>query len=212
MLRSRTPVNSSKTFLAALGFCVAACVHLPSVAEDTMRAYARALEQGRLEEAWALSTSLDHDRFVERYRDPVVRHQRAEAALKAADGQPTEGLALESGATGWRVIEAPAPVVARDEEQQARTLVEHFLASVQSGDFDAVFSDLGATWRARYTPQRLKTDFTLEPAAVERLQRIRAALPGEWVLTAIGPELSLGEGQRLQLQREGEALKVVALE
>ena len=177
-----------------------------------MRAYTRALEAGRLDEAWALSASLDRDRFVERYSDPAVRHRRAEAVNHAADGQSAEAVGLEVRAAGWRVVETPAEAVPRDDELQARALVDHFLASVQSGDFEAVFADLCSSWRARYTPERLRADFSAEPAATERLRRIRAALAGKWELTPIGPELPLGDGKRLKLQREGEALKVVALE
>lgn len=177
-----------------------------------MRAYARALDEGRLEEAWALSAPLDRDRFFERYRDPETRHRRAEQVRRATEGTSGEGVAIEARGSSFKLIEAPAAVVAPDEEQQARALVEHFLAAVQSGDFEAVFTDLGASWRAKYTPERLKADFTLEPSATERLQRIKAALPGKWLVTAAGPELPLGEGKRLQLQREGGALKVVALE
>ena len=60
--------------------------------------------------------------------------------------------------------------------------------------------------------ERLKADFQTEPAAAGRVARIRAALGGKWELTAAGPELPLGDGKRLKLQREGEALKVVGLE
>jgi hypothetical protein len=177
-----------------------------------MRAYGQALEAGRLDEAWALSAPLDREHFVERYGDAAARHQRAEQALKAAEGQPAEGFAIEARADGWRVLEAPVPEVPRDDEAQARALVDHFLAAVQSGDFDAVFGDLAASWRARYTPERLKADLAAEPAAADRLQRIRAARDSKWELTPSGPQLPLGEGKRLKLQREGAALKVVALE
>lgn len=203
-------MNPSKTFLAAIGLCAAACVHSPP--EDALRSYARALEAGQLDEAWGWSTPLDHERFLERYADPAVRHQRAEQLNRTADGHPGAPVGLEAGPSGWRVVEAPTAIAPPDDEQQARALVDHFLGAAQSGDFEAVFRDLAASWRARYTPERLKADFTVEPAANERLQRIRAALPGKWELTGLGPQLPLGEGRRLKLQREGGALKVVALE
>lgn len=201
--------------LTALGLSAAACVHSGPSAhgpEGTARAYAQALEAGRLDAAWALSTPIDHERFLQRYADPAVRHRRAEALLTAAEGQPGVPLALEGSLAGWRVVEPPTPAGGADDVLQAQALIEHFLAAVQSGDFDAVYTDLSASWRARYTPARLKSDFSSEPSATARLERIRAALPGSWELTATGPELALGAGLRLRLRREGGALKVVALE
>jgi hypothetical protein len=203
-------VNPSKTLLAAIGLCAAACVHSPP--EDALRSCARALEAGQLDEAWRWSTPLEHDRFLERYAAPAVRRRRAEELTRAADGLPGAPVGVESGPAGWRVVEAPTAIAAPDDEQQARALVDHFLGAAQSGDFEAVFADLASSWRARYSPERLKADFAAEPAASARLLRIRAALPGKWELTGLGPQLPLGEGRRLKLQREGGALKVVALE
>ena len=203
------------TLLSAIGLFAAACVHpgpSPHGPEDVVRSYARALAEGRLDEAWALSTPLDRDRFAERYADPRQRQRRADELLRAADGQTGAATALEAGPSGWRVVEAATAVAAGDDEAQARALVEHFLSAAKRGDFDAVFGDLAASWRARYTPARLKSDFAGEPGADGRLERIRAAQGGRWELTPVGPELSLGEGRRLRLQREGSALKVVALE
>lgn len=201
--------------LTAAGLFAAACVHSgPALhgPEDTARSYALALDEGRLDEAWALSTPLDRDRFFERYADVAVRHQRAEALLGAAQGSMTVPLALESGPSGWKVVEAPVAVPHPDDVLAARALVDHFLAAVQAGDFDAVYGDLASPWRARYTPGRLKTDFSSEPTARARLDRIRAALSGTWQLTAQGPQLALGDGLTLKLQREGPVFKVVSLE
>ena len=210
MLRSPTPVISSKTFLTVLG--ISACAHAVSSPDDAMRSYARSLDEGRLEDAWALSSSLDHDRFLERYADPEARRRRAEEVRGAADGLRPLGLLHDLKSDTWRVVEA-APVAAPpNDAHEAEAAVEHFLASVQAGDFDAVFAELGSSWRARYTPQRLEADFQSEPAVAGRLARIRAALPGRWELTPEGPQLPLGEGKRLKLRREGDGLKVVALE
>lgn len=191
------------------------CVHVAASAdgpEDVARRYAEALEQGRVKDAWALSAPLDRDQFVARYTDAASRKARADGVRQAAVGKPSQPVALEVKAEGWRVIEAPAPVAAQADEKLARERVEHFLAAVDRGDFEAVFADLSATWRARYTPARLKADFTGEPAAVERLQRIKAALPGRWEVTLAGPQLPLGDGKALKLLREGDGFKVAALE
>lgn len=195
--------------------CLAGCVHAgPALngPEDVARSYARALDEGRVDDAWALSAPLDRGQFAARYADPVVRRKRAEALTGAADGHPSAAIAIEAGPSGWRVIETQTPVAPLADEQQARALVNHFLTAIDSADFETVFADLSSTWRARYTPARLKDDFSSEPAAMSRLARIRAALPGHWELTTAGPQLPLGEGKTLKLLREGGALKVAALE
>ena len=165
-----------------------------------------------MDDAWALSAPLDREQFAARYADAAARKQRAQALARAADGRPSAAVALEAREHGWRVLEQPAPAAPPADEEQARERVSHFLAAVDRGDFEAVFADLSAGWRARYTPERLKADFGAEPAAQARLARIRAALPGRWELTPAGPQLPLSEGKTLRLLREGGGLKVAALE
>ncbi len=199
-----------------LGFALAGCVTTAPTLngpEHVARAYADALAQGRVDDAWALSAPIDRAQFAVRYADAAARARRAAEVRKAAEGQPDAAVALETRAQGWRVIEADfeRTVPLRDDEA-ARAVVAHFLAAVDAGDFDAVFADLAAPWRARYTPARLKSDFAAEPAVAERLARIRAAIGGAWVSTMAGPQLPLGDGRALKLQREGAALKVAALE
>ena len=201
--------------MSALGIAASGCVHsapTPNGPEDIARSYARALNEGRVDDAWALSAPLDREQFAARYADKAARKKRASELLKAAEGQPSAGAALEVRPLGWRVIEEPAAVAPLAAEQQARDLVGHFLAAVDAGDFDSVFADLSASWRARYTPARLRDDFSNEPAAQSRLARIRAAVAGRWEVTGAGPQLPLGEGKALKLLREGGALKVSALE
>ena len=198
----------------ALGSLVG-CVHAgpaPEGPEGVARAYARALEEGRVDDAWALSAPLDRGQFAARYAEPAVRRQRADALARAADGQPSAAVALEVREHGWRVLEPPTPPAPLADEQQARERVSHFLGAVDRSDFEAAYGDLSAAWRARYTPERLKADFGAEPAAQARLARIRAALPGRWEVTPAGPQLPLGEGKALKLLREGGGLKVAALE
>ncbi len=176
------------------------------------RRYARALDEGRVDDAWALSAPLDRDQFAARYAEAGARRRRAYAIAHAAEGQPSAAVALEVRESGWRVIEPPAPAALVADEELARALIAHFLAAVASGDFDSVLGDLAASWRAKYTPARLRSDFSTEPSAQIRLERIRAALPGRWEVTLAGPQLPLGEGKTLRLLREGGALKVAALE
>ena len=51
-----------------------------------------------------------------------------------------------------------------------------FIAAAKAGDFDRAYALLSGDWRARYTPERLKSDFEAEPLAKERLERARVAL------------------------------------
>ena len=202
-----------KAVASALGILAAGCAHGGPARNgpvDVSRSYARALDAGNVDEAWALSASLDREQFAERYADPLARHQRAQDVTRAADGQPSAKVTLEVTAKGWRVLEAPVAGLA--DEQQARDVLNRFLAALDSGDFQTVFSDLSAVWRARYTPERLKADFASEPVALSRVERIRAARAAAWDVTLAGPRLPLGEGKSLKLVREGGALKISALE
>jgi hypothetical protein len=211
----RRTVRASKSLLSAWVMVAAGCVHggpAPQGPEDVARSYARALEQGRVDDAWALSAPLDREQFAARYASEAARKSRADALREAANGKPSTAVALEVREKGWRVVEQTTPAAPLADDTQARTLVGHFLAAVDSGDFETVLGDLSASWRARYTPARLKADFSTEPAAASRLARIRTALAGRWEVTIAGPQLPLGEGKTLKLVREGEALKVAALE
>lgn len=194
---------------------LAGCAHTaaaPNGPEQVARAYAQALREGRVDDAFALSVALTRDQFGQRYADAAARAARADAIAQAASGTPTAPVALEVRERGWRVVEATEAALPLADDAAARAVVLHFLGAVDAGDFDAVFGDLSAAWRARYTPARLKADLAQEPAAAARLQRIRAALAGTWELTLAGPQLPLGEGRALKLLREGGALKVAALE
>ena len=120
--------------------------------EGVARSYARALAEGRVNDAWALSAPLDREQFAARYADPGVRRQRSEALERAASGLPSAAVSLEVGERGWRVLEQPTPAAGLADEEQAKERISHFLSAVDSSDFQAVFNDLSASWRARYTP------------------------------------------------------------
>lgn len=191
------------------------CAHLgpaPAGPEGAARAYADALEENRLDAALALSTGLDAAHFKKLYADAQVRALRARAVRAAADGATSSGalkLVLENGA--WRVqeLEPARPQV----QEQAAQVLSRFLDAADAGDFEGALQLLGASWRNRYTPQRFGEDFAREPLAKERLQRARSALgQANWVVDAAGAQLPLGEGRAVRLMREGDALKVVALE
>lgn len=190
-----------------------ACVHggpAPHGPEASSRAYAQALEQGRLDDAFASTTGIDRETFDARYASSADRDHRAKELLAAADGQPAP-VKLELSGSGWKVVETTTAAEPSDAAL-AKKALEAFLAAVDAQDFDKAYRRLSAPLRARYTPERLKADFATEPKAKERLDRIRASLDGKWQLTADGATLPLGEGKRVKLTREGGDLFVGAIE
>ncbi|MFT3836139.1 MAG: hypothetical protein QM723_03965 [Myxococcaceae bacterium] len=196
-----------------LALVATACVHggpAPHGPEASSRSYAQALEQGRLDDAYASTTGIDREAFDARYASAADRERRAKELLAAADGQPAP-VKLELSGSGWKVVEATQAAEPSDAAL-AKKALETFLAAVDAQDFDKAYHRLSAPLRARYTPERLKADFSSEPKAKERLERIRASLDGKWQLTADGATLPLGEGKRVKLTREGGDLFVGAIE
>jgi len=197
----------------AAALLAAACVHggaAPHGPEATSRRYALALQQNRLDDAFVLSAGLDREAFDGRYASGTDRDRRAQELLAAAEGQSAP-VKLELSEAGWKVVEATAAAQPSDAAVARKTL-EQFLAAVDAQDFNEAYRRLSAPLRARYTPERLKADFTAEPKAKERIERMRAALDGKWQLTADGATLPLGEGKRVRLTREGGELFVGAIE
>lgn len=97
----------------------------------------------------------------------------------------------------------------------ARAALAAFLDAAERGDFEVAYRLLAAPWRARYTPERLASDFRAEPLARERLARARGALSSlTSAQAAEAPlvEFSLGGGRSVRLAREADGYRVVALE
>jgi hypothetical protein len=204
-----------KRFLlvATLAGAISSCAHLgpaPSGPEAAARAYADALEQNRLDAAFALSTGLDEARFRGCYADPAVRSRRAAAVRAAADGEGSDlKLVLDNGAWHVQELEPARPQV----QEQAAEALSRFLDAADARDFDRALGLLGASLRGRYTPKRLEEDFAKEPLATDRLARARAALGrGGWIVAADGAQLPLSDGRAVRLAREGDSWRVVALE
>ncbi|MFZ5471793.1 MAG: hypothetical protein ACOZIN_20380 [Myxococcota bacterium] len=180
--------------------------------EQVTEAYARALAEGRLDDAYALTSAahraeVSQETFRAHYADPQARVRRAEAILSSLPTLRAHAQGLDAVREGevWRVedlfsTEGPREVLAR------------FLDAVEAGDFPAAYAMLSGAWRARYTPERLAEDFAAEPLARERVARARAALFAEWVWKGDVAEASVGDGKAVKLLREAGAFKVAALE
>lgn len=174
--------------------------------------YARALRENRLDDAYAVTTGAYRARvsraeFGRKYSDEVLRHERATAIEAAARSLRARSPELEAirESDGWRVEE----VIPSEGPREA---LARFLDSAERGDFESAYRLLAASWRSKYTPDRLKADFEAEPLARERLVRARAALKEEVVWKGEAAELPVGEGGAVRLMREGGAFKVAAIE
>ncbi len=179
---------------------------------EAAEAYARALREGRVDDAYALTSSeyranVSRDSFGRRYANEMARFERATAILSALERLKAVSPEIEAvrEPDGWRVAEV-APV------EGPKEALARFLDAAEAGDFEAAWRMLAGEWRARYTPARLAKDFADEPLAKDRLARARAALEGEWAWRGDEVELDLGEGKAVRLRREGGAFKVVSLE
>ncbi|HSP79046.1 MAG TPA: hypothetical protein VLQ93_10980, partial [Myxococcaceae bacterium] len=184
------------------------CVHTPSPAE-VAETYARALEEGRLEEAHALTNLPPEERpsFLEHYEDADLRRARA-AEVRAALPElraSAPSLNLIHGTEGWRVVE-------QQPEEAPRAVLGRFLDAVEAEEWSLAWSLLHGPLRARYTPERLREDFQREPLAAERLRRARLAWLGPVRVTAAGAEFPLGDERAVRLVREGGAWRVSAIE
>ncbi len=180
--------------------------------DDVALRYARALAENRLDDAYALTSKAQQERvsreaFSTRYSGERDRQARAEEILAGVGTMRARAGTLEATREpeGWRVAELPPA-------EAPRQVLERFVAAVDARDFDAAYGLLAPAWRARYTPARLKADFTAEPTAPDRVERLRAALDRPLTVTADGAELPLGDGRAVRLLREAQSYTVVSLE
>jgi hypothetical protein len=87
-----------------------------------------------------------------------------------------------------------------------------FIAAADAGDFRRAYELLAGDWRARYTPERLESDFRAEPLAKERLDRARIALKESPIVHGDVAEFPIGAGMAVRLVKENGSFRVAALE
>jgi hypothetical protein len=188
---------------------LAACATTPREPVSVAEAYARALDEGRLQDAYALTSGGPEGEaaFLERYADETTRRERA-AAVRAGTAvleARAPSLTLARDEQGWRVVESrPADV--------PRAALSRFLDTVESRDWKAAWSQLAAPLRARYTPERLREDFEREPLARERLRRARLALDAPVRVGAGEALFPLGDNRAVVLVLEDGEYRVAAIE
>jgi hypothetical protein len=192
----------------AVAVCLEGCVHAPGPRE-VAGAYARALEENRLEEASALTSLPPKERaaFLARYADVEARRSRAARVRAALPGLQLQGpgLTLRESEGRWRVVEEPP-------QDAPRACLTAFLDAVEAPDWDTAWSLLSSPLRARYTPERLREDFQREPLAAERVRRSRRALKGPVQVSEAGAAFPLDEERAVRLTREADGFRVAALE
>lgn len=104
------------------------------------------------------------------------------------------------------------PVAELVDVANARGAAHRFVSAAEKKDFESAYGQLSGALRARYTPQRLASDFSAEPLAVERLARVKAALAAPLRVIGNSAELPLGDGRAFRLVKEDGEWKVAALE
>ncbi len=186
-----------------------ACATTPREPVSVAEAYARALDEGRLQEAYALTNGGPEGEvaFLDRYSDEATRRERADAvrAGTAVLEARAPTITLANTEQGWRVVESrPADV--------PRASLSRFLDTVEARDWQKAWSQLAAPLRARYTPERLREDFEREPLAKERLRRARLALNATIRVGAGEALFPLGEDRAVVLVLEDGEYRVAAIE
>ena len=206
----RLPPHRSSPFTVCLtvALSLGGCVHAPGPRE-VATAYVRALEENRLAEASALTSTPLEERatFLARYADAEARRVRVAQVRAALPSLQVQGpsLTLIESKEGWRIVE--------EQPQDApRACLTAFLAAVEAVEWDSAWSLLSSSLRARYTPERLREDFQREPLAAERLRRARLAVKGPVQVSEAGAEFPLGDERAVRLTREAGKYRVAALE
>ena len=182
------------TALALLG-CATAGPSSPA------EAYARALEAGQLDAAYALTSpsfraQVSADAFRTRFSDSAARAARAQAVR--------DGLA--------ELTRSAPELFGEDRTEAPEAVILRFVSSVRGGQFEQAWRCLSEALRARYTVQLLARDFHAEPTAEARLQR--AVLAAEGTPLAEGPRVRfpVPGGGAVVVLREADGWKLEALE
>lgn len=178
---------------------LAGCAEAPG--PSTAEAYARALEAGKLDQAYGFTTpafqaQVSESDFRARFSDPAARAARA-AAVRSGVAE------LDRSAPelfGPAAADRPAEVVVR------------FATAVRAGRFDQAWELLSLPLRARYTPELLSRDFRAEPTAAARLERAVVAVEGVPVADGSAVRYPLGGGGAVVLLHEPGGWRLEALE
>ncbi len=172
-----------------------------SQAVSPAEAYARALDAGRLDSAYSLTTAsfqarVTPEEFHARYADPAARRARA-AAVR-------EGLA--------ELARAAPELFGEDAGERPGAVILRFASAVHAGHFDDAWRCLSAELRQRYSVEALSRDYHAEPAATARLERAVLAAEGTPVTQGDAVRFALAGGGAVLVLRQSDGWKLAALE
>ena len=172
-------------------------------------AYAKALEENRLADAYALTTGLPEgvEGFHERYKEDAARRERAASVRANMDTLEARAptLILEQRQSSWRVVETRP-------NDEAKASLTRFLNAVEAKDWEKAWSLLSSPLRSRYTPDRFRDDYEREPLARERVRRARLALKGNVKMTGNEAAFPLGADRAVSLVLEDGEYRVASIE
>lgn len=181
----------------------------PKGPTNIAEAYAKALEENRLADAYALTTGLPEgqDGFQERYKDDAARRERAAAVRASMDAMEARApaLLLEHRGSSWRVVETRP-------NDEAKAALTRFLNAVEAKDWEKAWTLLSSPLRSRYTPDRFREDYEREPLARERVRRARLALKGNVKMTGNEAAFPLGADRSVRLVLEDGEYRVASIE
>lgn len=110
---------------------------------------------------------------------------------------------------------AEVPARSPDAETQAvRSILGVFLEAVDRADFRAAYTLLDERWRAKYTPERLRSDFEREPRAMTLVARLKAQASSAIDLDPARDRawLALGADRHVLLTKEAQGWRLSSLE
>ncbi len=107
---------------------------------------------------------------------------------------------------------AVTPAKTPEVEAEARAALAAFVDAVERSDFDGAFRLLDATLKRRYSPDRLKADFALEPRGVALVSRLKVALARPLQLTGDRASVVVAEGRVALAVRESDGWHVTSLD
>lgn len=199
-----------------LGVALVAC-RTGAGPEGVAERYARALEEARLDEAYALTSSdfrarTSREEFEKRFDSEDARRDRASeirGSLPSLTAETKEVSLVREG-EDWRIAEAVR--TQRTSAGEATATLRRFLDAVEREDFSAAYALLSSPLRARYTPDRFEADFASEPLAKDRLARARRAAAQAPTAVAGGFSFPIGGDKAVRVVREGDGYRVAAIE
>ncbi|MDP1914899.1 MAG: hypothetical protein Q8L14_01550 [Myxococcales bacterium] len=107
---------------------------------------------------------------------------------------------------------AATPAKSPEVEAEAREAFASFIGAVERSDFDGAFRLLDASLKRRYSPERLKSDFALEPRGVALVSRLKVALARPVQLAGDRATVVVAEGRVALAVRESDGWHVASLD